>query len=109
MQEFLAKLDEAEARSQEIERQETVDFYLRELREKIRADSNPMLMVARVTDGLSTADFSELPLNHRARFKESLGLLRNLLGGNPANYPDPITPTATALLALFDAGVLDRP
>ncbi len=109
MQEFLARLDEAEARSKEIERQETVAFYLRELREKIQADSNPRQMVARVTEGLSAANFRGLPLNHRARFRESLTLLRNLLAGNPAKDPDPITPTATALVALFDAGVLSRP
>ena len=109
MQEFLAKLEEAEARSKAIEKQETVEFYLRELREKINADSNPLQMVARITSGLSDTDFAKLPLNHRARYKETLALLRNLIGGNPANYPDPISPTATSLLALFEAGVLERP
>lgn len=109
MRELVSKLDLLEASSGEIERDETVEFFLRTLREKMGADSSSKLLAARLTDSLAAVDFAALPLNLRARYKESLGSLKNLLAGNPAGEPDAVSPTAIALLALIDGGVLERP
>lgn len=109
MREQLEKLATAAARAADIEREERVEFYLEELREKLRADSGPRATVDKLASALAEIDFSSMPLTLRARYKETLALLENLLGGNPACQADPVTPTAQALVELIDAGLLTRP
>ncbi len=106
---FLDKIDTIATQCATIERDERVSVFIRELRDALGATGDPRDLIAQLTNGLDAVNFAALPIHHRARFKEALTVLRNLLAGNPQNTPDPVTPTVETLTRLFDMGIIDRP
>ncbi|MCK5801032.1 MAG: hypothetical protein KAI47_27780 [Deltaproteobacteria bacterium] len=106
---FLDKIDTIATQSAAIERDERVTVFITELRDALGAAGDPPHLIGHIANGLDAVNFAALPIHHRARFKEALTVLRNLLAGNPKNTPDPVTPVAETLTRLFDMGIIDRP